>query len=86
MKTHRILHCGSPCRCRHPSPPASSPANAARLEHKPPRPPPAHAGKDLVAVASGADNFKTLVAAVKAAGLVETLQGKGPFTVFRSHG
>lgn len=40
------------------------------------------AGKDLVAVASGAENFKTLVAAVKAAGLVETLQGKGPFTVF----
>lgn len=40
------------------------------------------AGKDLVAVASGADNFKTLVAAVKAAGLVETLQGKGPFTIF----
>jgi uncharacterized surface protein with fasciclin (FAS1) repeats len=40
------------------------------------------AGKDLVAVASGADNFKTLVAAVKAAGLVETLQGEGPFTIF----
>jgi uncharacterized surface protein with fasciclin (FAS1) repeats len=40
------------------------------------------AGKDLISVASGADNFKTLVAAVKAAGLVETLQGKGPFTVF----
>jgi uncharacterized surface protein with fasciclin (FAS1) repeats len=40
------------------------------------------AGKDLVSVASGADNFKTLVAAFKAAGLVETLQGKGPFTVF----
>jgi len=40
------------------------------------------AGKDLVSVASGADNFKTLVAAVKAAGLVETLQGKGPFTIF----
>jgi uncharacterized surface protein with fasciclin (FAS1) repeats len=39
-------------------------------------------GKDIVAVASGADNFKTLVAAVKAAGLVETLQGEGPFTVF----
>jgi len=39
-------------------------------------------GKDVVAVASGAENFKTLVAAVKAAGLVETLQGKGPFTVF----
>lgn len=40
------------------------------------------AEKDLVGVAVGADNFKTLVAALKAAGLVETLQGKGPFTVF----
>ena len=40
------------------------------------------AGKDLVGVAGSADNFKTLVAAIKAAGLVETLQGKGPFTVF----
>jgi uncharacterized surface protein with fasciclin (FAS1) repeats len=40
------------------------------------------AGKDLVAVAGGADNFKTLVAAIKAADLVGTLQGKGPFTVF----
>lgn len=37
---------------------------------------------DLVAVASGAGSFNTLVAAVKAAGLVETLQGKGPFTIF----
>jgi uncharacterized surface protein with fasciclin (FAS1) repeats len=37
---------------------------------------------DIVAVASGAGSFKTLVSAVKAAGLVETLQGKGPFTVF----
>ena len=37
---------------------------------------------DIVAVASGADNFKTLVTAIKAAGLVETLQGEGPFTVF----
>jgi len=37
---------------------------------------------DIVAVASGAGSFNTLVAAVKAAGLVETLQGTGPFTVF----
>lgn len=37
---------------------------------------------DIVVVASGAGSFNTLVAAVKAAGLVETLQGKGPFTVF----
>jgi uncharacterized surface protein with fasciclin (FAS1) repeats len=38
--------------------------------------------KDIVAVAAGAGTFNTLVAAVKAAGLVETLQGTGPFTVF----
>lgn len=37
---------------------------------------------DIVALAAGNDNLKTLVAAVKAAGLVETLQGAGPFTVF----
>lgn len=38
--------------------------------------------KDIVAVASAAGNCNTLVAAIKAAGLVETLQGPGPFTVF----
>ena len=37
---------------------------------------------DLVDTAIKAGSFKTLVAAVKAAGLVETLKGKGPFTVF----
>jgi uncharacterized surface protein with fasciclin (FAS1) repeats len=37
---------------------------------------------DIVATASGAENLSTLVAAVKAADLVETLQGTGPFTVF----
>ena len=36
---------------------------------------------DIVDTAVAA-NFKTLVAAVKAAGLVETLKGDGPFTVF----
>ena len=36
----------------------------------------------IVDVASGAGNFNTLVAAVKAADLVETLSGTGPFTVF----
>jgi uncharacterized surface protein with fasciclin (FAS1) repeats len=36
----------------------------------------------IVDVASGAGNFSTLVAAVTAAGLVETLSGEGPFTVF----
>ncbi len=38
--------------------------------------------KTIVEVAAGADDFKTLVAAVKAADLVDTLSGKGPFTVF----
>lgn len=37
---------------------------------------------NIVAVAAGNENFSTLVAAVKAAGLVETLSGVGPFTVF----
>ena len=42
---------------------------------------PAAAG-DIVAVASANKDFSTLVAAVKAADLVTTLQGAGPFTVF----
>ena len=39
-------------------------------------------GKDIVDTAVGAGSFNTLVAAVSAAGLVETLKGDGPFTVF----
>ncbi len=38
--------------------------------------------KDIVDTAVAAGSFKTLVAAVTAAELVETLKGKGPFTVF----
>ncbi|MDQ2735379.1 MAG: fasciclin domain-containing protein [Pseudomonadota bacterium] len=38
--------------------------------------------KDLVDTAVAAGSFKTLVTALKAAGLVDTLKGKGPFTVF----
>jgi len=40
------------------------------------------ASKDIVSNAINSDDNKTLVAAVKAAGLVATLQGAGPFTVF----
>ena len=46
---------------------------------------PAYAGgmkKDIVDTAVGAGSFETLVAAVQAAGLVDTLKGDGPFTVF----
>lgn len=47
-----------------------------------------YGGKDkaaagtIVDVAAGNPDFSTLVAAVKAAGLVDTLNGEGPFTVF----
>jgi uncharacterized surface protein with fasciclin (FAS1) repeats len=46
---------------------------------------PAHGmahGKNIVQVATEAGSFQTLLAAVQAAGLAETLQGEGPFTVF----
>jgi uncharacterized surface protein with fasciclin (FAS1) repeats len=46
---------------------------------------PAFAGgmkKDIVDTAVNAGSFETLVAAVQAAGLVDTLKGEGPFTVF----
>lgn len=39
-------------------------------------------GDDIVDVASANSDFSTLVAAVSAAGLVDTLKGPGPFTVF----
>ncbi len=41
-----------------------------------------YANKNIVENAVNSKDHTTLVAAVKAAGLVETLQGKGPFTVF----
>jgi uncharacterized surface protein with fasciclin (FAS1) repeats len=42
----------------------------------------AGSGKDIVDTAVSDGNFKTLVAAIQAAGLAETLNSKGPFTVF----
>lgn len=57
------------------SAPSDASAQAAKKEMKKKK-------NDIVAVAVGAGQFNTLVAAVKAAGLVETLQGAGPFTVF----
>ncbi len=39
-------------------------------------------GKDIVETAVSAGTFTTLAAALKAAGLVDTLKGPGPFTVF----
>lgn len=42
----------------------------------------AGATKDIVETAAAASSFNTLLAAAKAAGLVHTLKGDGPFTVF----
>ncbi|KJS45483.1 MAG: Nex18 symbiotically induced protein [Roseovarius sp. BRH_c41] len=39
-------------------------------------------GQDIVDIAAGNESFSTLVAAVQAADLVDTLKGDGPFTVF----
>lgn len=50
-------------------------ASVVRAEDKPTK------EMTIVEVAAGNKDFSTLVAAVKAAGLVETLSGKGPFTV-----
>lgn len=45
---------------------------------------PTHGGptKNIVDTAIAAGNFTTLVAGIKAAGLTDTLAGKGPFTIF----
>ena len=53
-------------------------ANAESTPAAAPESPPA----TIVDIAAGDDRFQTLVAALQAAGLVETLQGEGPFTVF----
>ena len=51
-------------------------------------PPPADPGmetqseEDIVAIASSRDDLSTLVSAIEAAGLAESLQGEGPYTVF----
>ncbi len=56
--------------------PAAEPAAAEEAK------PAADAPKDIVDTAVAAGSFNTLVTAVTAAGLVDTLKGEGPFTVF----
>ena len=55
--------------------PAASPSDAPSASA-------AAMAKDIVQTATEAGSFETLLTAVEAAGLVETLQGEGPFTVF----
>lgn len=64
-----------------PAAPAAAPAAPAAPAAAPAKTD-AAAKLDIVATASANKDFSTLVAALKAAGLVEALQGKGPFTVF----
>jgi len=56
-----------------PPPATEAPATAMPAEEMP---------KDIVDTAVAAGSFKTLATALGAAGLVETLKGEGPFTVF----
>lgn len=66
-----------------PAAPAMAPAAEAPTEAATEAPAEAApAAQDIVDIAVGAGSFGTLVAAVQAAGLVETLKGEGPFTVF----
>ena len=60
-----------------PSPAATSASPMETMAESP-----AAAGDTIVDVAAGNPDFSTLVAAVQAAGLEETLAGDGPFTVF----
>ena len=61
-----------------------SACSAAAASPSPATPAPSASPKlgDIVATADGAGTFKTLLAAATKAGLVETLQGPGPYTVF----
>ena len=71
--THRVWYseCGQRYVTYYPAVTNHAPNRAAAAK-----------SKDIVDTAVSAGSFKTLVTAVKAAGLVETLKGKGPFTVF----
>lgn len=62
--------------------PASTPAAPMSASSSPTASSTAMSESDIVETAAAAGNFKTLTAALKAAGLDETLKGPGPFTVF----
>ena len=74
------------CTAAAPAAPASSaPASSAPATSAPASPSPSMSEpmmSDIVDTAVAAGDFKTLATALTAAGLVETLKGPGPFTVF----
>lgn len=61
---------------------AAAPASSSATATPSPSPSESMAGSDIVDTAVAAGDFTTLAAALEAAGLVETLKGEGPFTVF----
>jgi transforming growth factor-beta-induced protein len=65
-----------------PAPQATEPPAPAATEEAAPMPEPTEAPQTIVDIAVANGSFNTLVAAVQAAGLVDTLKGEGPFTVF----
>ncbi len=65
--------------CGGETPPAASPASGDTATTSDA---PSAAKSDIVDTAVAAGQFNTLTAALKAAGLVDTLKGAGPFTVF----
>jgi uncharacterized surface protein with fasciclin (FAS1) repeats len=60
----------------------AAPATTSATATPSPSPSESMAGSDIVDTAVAAGDFTTLAAALEAAGLVETLKGEGPFTVF----
>ena len=70
------------CQAEAPKTQETNTGNAEATKPKEPAKQPASEAKDIVDTAAGLDDFKTLVTAVKAAELVDTLKGDGPFTVF----
>lgn len=79
-----IAACTSTAASPSPAPVTPAPATEAPATSDPSMPAASPASElgDIVATADGAGTFTTLLAAAQAAGLVETLQGDGPFTVF----
>lgn len=80
LKRHTLIAAASLCLL------AATPAIAQTAASAPVNPmvggAPMYANKNIVENAANSKDHTTLVAAVKAAGLVDTLQGPGPFTVF----
>ena len=79
-----VAACSTTAASPSPVPTEAAPSEAVPTEAAPSEAAPSEAAmlKDIVATATAAGSFSTLLQAATAAGLVETLQGEGPFTVF----